>query len=51
MSFFDALEILRRHADRRRRQGFPLHPRRTQRRAHLDRGRMHRRCLVVHQPG
>ena len=40
-----------REPDRRGRQGFPLHPRRAQRRAHADRRRMHRRRLLVHRQG
>ena len=36
--------------DRRGRQGLQVHPRRPERRAHADRGRVHRRRLLVHRP-
>ena len=50
-------DLLRRHAgagresDRRGRRGVPLHPFRHERRAHPDRGRMHRRRPLVHRQG
>ena len=37
--------------DRRGRAGVQIYPRRAQRRAHPDRGRMHRRRLLVHRQG
>ncbi len=49
--------VLRRSAraggepDRRRGQGLPLHPVRHERRAHPDRGGMHRRRQMVHRQG
>ena len=49
--------VLHRHAgagrkpDRRGRQGLSLHPLRHERRAHPDRGRMHRRRQMVHREG
>ena len=36
--------------DRRGGQGLPLHPRRDERRAHPDRGGVHRRRQVLHRP-
>ena len=41
----------RRQPDRRGGQGLPLHPRRHERRAHPDRGGMHRRRRLVHREG
>ena len=38
-------------SDRRGGPGLPLHPRRHERRAHPDRGGMHRRRQVVHRKG
>ena len=38
-------------SDRRGRPGLPLHPGRHERRAHPDRGGMHRRCQMVHRQG
>ena len=38
-------------SDRRGRAGLPLHPGRHERRAHSDRGGMHRRCQMVHRQG
>src|SRR5439155_1244216 len=38
-------------SDRPRRAGLPLHSVRHERRAHPDRGRMHRRCQMVHRAG
>ena len=49
--------VLRQHAgaggepDRRGGQGLPLHPVRHERRAHPDRGRVHRRRQMVHRQG
>ena len=49
--FFDNLEIPAENLIGEEGKGFQLHPRRPQRRAHADRGRMHRRRLLVHRQG
>ena len=49
--FFDNLDVPAENLHRRGRQGLPLHPRRHERRAHPDRGRMHRRRPLVHREG